>query len=134
MKWLDRLLISLNLRKTQPLRAAAIEPEPEAMAGPDWKDGDTLPFVHREAVSIPLSQIPVIPKPATAPRAEVVRLQPVRYRADMSVFSPRRDNPMGDPWVPPGAGGYGAAASQVESGEAPAPAPEQPEAERKENP
>lgn len=117
MKWLDRLLISLNLRKTQPLRAAAIEPE--AMLGPDWKDGDTLPFVHRQAVAIPLSQIPVISRHAPRHQLHVVP-------------GGRSDNPMGDPWVPPGA--YGAAAAQVENGEAPAPAPEQPEAERKENP
>lgn len=108
MKWLDRLLISLNLRKTQPLRAAAVEPE--AMAGPDWKDGDTLPFVHRQAVAVPLSQIPVIPRHAPRHQLHVVP-------------GGRSDNAMGDPWVPPGAGGYGAAASQVEGGEAPAPAP-----------
>lgn len=105
MKWLDRLLISLNLRKTQPLRAAAIEP-PDGWPRPDWKDGDTLPFVHRQAVAIPLSQIPVIPRPA-----------PCHLRA----VPDSRDNAMGDPWVPP-AGGYGAAAAQVEGGEAPAPA------------
>lgn len=105
MNWINRLKLALGLlQQPKPHRAAI---EPEAMAGPDWKDGDTLPFVHREAVSIPLSQIPVIPRHA-----------PQQLRA----VPGSRDNAMGDPWVPPGAGGYGAAASQVESGEAPAPA------------
>jgi hypothetical protein len=108
VKWLDRLLISLNLRKTQPLRMAALEPE--AMAGPSGRDDDTLPFIHRHTVTIPLSQIPPRPRPAP----------PHHLRA---VQGGKSDNAMGDPWVPPGP--YGAAAAQVENSEG-VPAPEQP--------
>ncbi|WP_157119051.1 hypothetical protein [Azohydromonas lata] len=98
-------MISLKLRR--PRRAAV---EPEALAGRAWKDGDTLPFVHRHAVTIPLSQIPTRPRTRTVPPQQHPR-----------AAASRPDNATGDPWVPPGA--YGAAAAQVEGGEAPAPAP-----------
>lgn len=115
MNWINRLKLAFGfLRQPEPRHAAI---EPEAMAGPDWRDGDTLPFVHHQAVAIPLSQIPPIPRRSTH---------------QLHAVPGGRDNAMGDPWVPPG-GGYGAAASMVESGEAPAPAQEQPEAERKES-
>jgi hypothetical protein len=71
------------------------------------RDDDTLPFVHRRAVTIPLSQIP--PRP--------------RRAVQLHAVPSSQDNTMGDPWVPP-AGGYGAAASMVEGGEALGPAPE----------
>jgi hypothetical protein len=110
VKWLDRLLIALNLRKPKPERHRGHVP-PRAWPEPVIaRDDDTLPFVHR-SVTIPLSQIPPRPRPAP----------PHHLRA---VASSRFDNPMGDPWVPPGA--YGAAASLAEGGEALAPAPVEP--------
>jgi hypothetical protein len=102
MSWFNRLLVSLKLRRPQPRRQAAIEP-PNGWPRPAPRDDDTLPFVHRHAVTIPLSQIP------TRPRRTV----------QLHAVPGGRDNPMGDPWVPPGV--YGAAAAQVEGSEAPAP-------------
>jgi hypothetical protein len=104
VKWLDRLLISLNLRKPQPQprRQAAIEPR-GGWPRPAPRDDDTQPFVRRGAVLVPLSELPPLPG-----RAHHLHVVP----------GGRVDNAMGDPWVPPGA--YGAAASLVENGEPPA--------------